>query len=296
MVLRGHRVPFFAALALCGLLLHACAPKALTSGSGPPLPTDAPPPAQPPSNETLMGWINARNAELARLQVLESRGVLEFRWRDDQGEHFEQVDADLYLAFPDRAALRLSKLGEKYFWAGGDGARWWVFDLHAKPSRVEVFRDEDGPHRGGFGLLEPGCIRALAGIERIPESAECTAEGCVRWIRNGVTRTMRFDASGLPASVTLADAEGKLVASSTLRDFVSVPVDNIAMGAWPRIALRTEAKAPEGGEVKLALDAPSGRAVRIKPSLFDLESLLKALHPDEVITRSKRNGVVGPTP
>ncbi len=249
-----------------------------------------------PTAQVILDWAKARNVELERLRVLESRGVLEFRWHDDAGDHFEQVDADLYLAFPDRAAMRLSKLGEKYFWAGGDGTKWWVFDLHAKPSRVEVFRDEDGAHRGGFGLLEPALIRALAGLEVIPPEAECTAEGCVRWARNGVVRSVRFDASGLPASVTLTDADGNLVAQSQLRDFVAVPVDNIAMGAWPRVALRTSAATPEGSEVKLALDAPSGRAVRIKPALFDLDSLLKALHPDEVIMRSKRHSASGPTP
>lgn len=281
---------------LSALLPLSCAPKSLIETDPPTAQGGEVRAVDAASAESVAKFVRARNAELAYLKVLESRGVVEFRWRDDGGEHFEQVDADLYLAFPDRAAMRLSKLGEKYFWAGGDGQHWWVFDLHAKPSTVEVFRDEDGAHRGGFGLLEPSSIRALAALELLPADAVVNDIGEVRWTRNTVTRMMRFDATGLPSAVTLTDAQGALVASSTLRDFVRVPVDSIAMGAWPRVALRTIATTPEGSEVKLALDSPSGRAVRIKPALFDLESLLKSLHPDQVITRSKPSVARGPQP
>ena len=168
--------------------------------------------------------------------------------------------------------------------------------MHAKPSRVEVFRTEDGPSRGGFGLLEPACIRALAALEVVTEPYAITAQAEVQWKHGSVLRTMRFADTGLPEAVTLTDEHGALVASSTLKDYVRVSVDGTAIGAWPRVPLRTSATTPEGSAVKLAFDEPSGRASRMKPALFDLDTLLKSLHPDEVILRLKPNANTGPQP
>ena len=277
------------------LVLFACEPKQMVDGANGTGPSVVPPTLLA-SRDQVESWVKSRNSELSHLKYLESRGVVEFRWHDAEGDHFEQVDVDLFLALPDRSAMRLSKLGEKYFWAGGDDERWWVFDLHAKPSRVEVFRTEDGPSRGGFGLLEPACIRALAALEVVTEPYAITAQAEVQWKHGSVLRTMRFADTGLPEAVTLTDEHGALVASSTLKDYVRVSVDGTAIGAWPRVPLRTSATTPEGSAVKLAFDEPSGRASRMKPALFDLDTLLKSLHPDEVILRSKPNANTGPQP
>lgn len=72
------------------------------------------------------------------LQRLHGWGIVELRWTDAEGAHFEQGDMDFWMDGPDRLAVRISKLGDSYFWMGTDGTDAWIFDLSERPRRLMV--------------------------------------------------------------------------------------------------------------------------------------------------------------
>ncbi|MEE2906297.1 MAG: hypothetical protein VX527_00545 [Planctomycetota bacterium] len=72
------------------------------------------------------------------LQQLHGWGVVELRWTDAEGSHFEQGDLEFWMEGSDRLAVRISKLGDPYFWIGTDGTDAWIFDLSERPRRLMV--------------------------------------------------------------------------------------------------------------------------------------------------------------
>lgn len=72
------------------------------------------------------------------LQKLHGWGVVELRWVDDSGSHFEQGDLEFWIDGPDHLAVRISKLGDTYLWLGMNDQKAWVFDLSQKPTRLLV--------------------------------------------------------------------------------------------------------------------------------------------------------------
>src|SRR5262249_54442096 len=94
-------------------------------------PTREPKSVAPPGPAPAYADLAARyNANIAGLDRLWSRAVVELNWRDDRGKkRFEQGDGNLITGLPDRVALSIGKLGNTLFWAGGDAQRYWLFDL-----------------------------------------------------------------------------------------------------------------------------------------------------------------------
>jgi len=269
-----------------------------------------------PMPDAVPAILEAQSLRVRRLPVLESRGVIEFRWRDADGAHFEQCDLDLFAILPDRFALRASKIGERFLWLGGDANRWWVFFLNGKPTRLEVYpfdrpfdRPVGGPVGGGAGenavTLSPREILTLAGLVPLPPADSPLVRGATG--SDGVTvievaahdaiprSRWGFTAGTLtPAAIELLAADGTVVARSVLTSYVSVPADGLAVGAWPRVPSRIELSASDAargeaigtatsGSLRITLDAPSARGERIRDRLFDLEELQRSLRPDTVV-------------
>ncbi len=85
--------------------------------------------------ETVLAGLSDR-ADL--MKTLHGWGVIELQWQDEAGAHFEQGDLEFWLDGQDRLAVRVSKLGDTYFWIGTDGQDAWVFDLSERPKRLLV--------------------------------------------------------------------------------------------------------------------------------------------------------------
>lgn len=246
--------------------------------------------------------LEAQALRMRRLTLLESRGVIEFRWRDEDGAHFEQCDLDLFAVLPHRVAVRASKVGERFLWLGCDESRWWVFRLAEKPSRLEVYPLGVAPG-GGATPYSPRDLLALAGLVPLPPNdgkamtARTAPDGTVVLdvAASGVSPRMRWGftlGSGVPAAIEMLTPAGEVIARANLSNYVSCPVEGLAVGDWPRVPSRIEVvsgpagpagAAAEGDAVRIALDAPSGRGERIKDRLFRLEELQESLRPEEVV-------------
>lgn len=264
--------------------------------------------------------VAAHNERARKLETLESRASVEIRSRDADGDHFDQCEGDIFLAPGGKGALRLTKLGSNLAWIGSDGTRGWVFRLDAQPTQATVFAnarvgafgsDDAIASEGGFRLLTPDAVRALAALAPVPGRFE-ELQGAVRdpaagalvleavadapigapvrerfavsWRLAGGSRlSMRFGPDGKPAQVVARDASGRELLRSSLAEFVRAQAENLAIGAWPELARRIEITTPAAdASVRIYLGEPIATARRMKPRFFDLDALIAQLRPDSV--------------
>jgi hypothetical protein len=253
--------------------------------------------------------VAAHNVRAARLETLESRASLELRYSDQDGDHFDQCEADIFLASGGRGALRATKVGNNILWVGSDGTRGWIFRLDSKPTRLTVFEGigalPPGQRLAGdgaaeFSLLSPGAVRTIAGIAPIAEgwqlrpidgvAAASTIESrleLVSALSADTDAVFRFTKGGLPESVRIEPRGAKPILLAALSEYVPAQVENLSQGAWPQVPRKivvtgVAAAGAKDSEARLYLDAPIAMAKRMKPRFFVLDELVGQLRPDAV--------------
>lgn len=261
-----------------------------------------------PSVQTLL---DAHAAELERLPSLVAGGTLEVRWRDDQGDHFEQGDLDLRFRAPGELSLRLSKVGETQFLGGCNATHWWWFEGWTKPTRLAIgsrradgrsaAKDAErrGPPIQADELLTLLALRPFARIET-DRPAQKRVDG--EWIVDLDDRTSPM---GLPTrlvfvpaqaqgavgwtmrSLEVLDAAGTVVLSALYEDHARIERRGVATGDWPVMAKRVTITVPPHGdrtgfEWRIVLDRPSATGERIAERLFDLQAVRAAVRAEVV--------------
>lgn len=213
-----------------GILIGACVAAAWLGGCGSARKTA-------PVEAISYGELAARyNERTASLQAIRGRGVVNFRWRDAQGdEQWEQGNLDVQIAQPSRVVFRVHKLGETFLWVGCDEERYWMVDL---------LRDGDtaayvGRHAGlteekaeSIGLLAPPReLVTLMGIRSLPTFAPDSVDAPVVEVTDNGWRVALpasdgaqwvYDIDALtvrPAAIKLIDAHGGTVVDAVLGDY-----------------------------------------------------------------------------
>lgn len=248
--------------------------------------------------------VAAHNERVGKLRTTNSDGVIELRWSDEQGNHSEQGDIELWQTTGDRTALDISKIGERLLWMGSSGEQWWLFDLMRKDDRVLYVgsRDALGERFGALGV-KPLALLDLLGLSPIePSEADAQAVGVdaesKAWTlqtqgRGGRLRIAFDQATLLPKRIELLDDLGAVVATSTLSRYESVEVPGLAVMARPKMPLTIDIRrelAADGdmtggvaGNAKIALNATVGEIKEKAASqIFDLERLTAAMRPDRI--------------
>ncbi len=249
--------------------------------------------------------ITRQNERVSRLGTFESRASLELRYSDRDGAHFDQCEADIFLTHGARGALRATKVGSNLLWVGSDGTRGWVFRLDKDPTSLTIFDSVETRVLGQalegdgaliFTMLAPSSVRALSGMQALPEGASLlrvaevpeTAPLVERFELEyqpfkGLTARMRFGTDGLPSSIRVLDRKGGLLLHAKLSEYERARAENIAQGAWPQVARRIEVDFEvEKFNARIFLDAPVAMGKRMKPRFFVLEELIAQLHPDSI--------------
>lgn len=253
------------------------------------------PPADVPSYEELAASHNARIDQLHRTY---SRGVIELRWTDDRGRHFEQGDMDLWLVLPRHSALKVDKLGHELLWLGSNEQAYWLFDMTGQERVLYVGRHEGAEVMVGRTLdVKPLALIDLMGLGRLP--AESNGQQRVSydakldaWVVSatgggGPVRLYLDRATLLPQRIESPAESGEVAMASTLRRYESVRVPDTPVPAYPRMAQVVEiiGDPTQGQQMTATLFISETTGVfeyRQLERVFDFERLRRGLNPDRV--------------
>ena len=285
----------FAGLAFTLLILTSCKAQ--------PKPNVHTPPPVAPSFSSLAA---AHNDRVHRLEQIYAIGVIEIRWVDRKGKHFEQGNMELWIHQPRRTALRVDKLGEPLLWLGSNDTHYWLFDL-LNDERVLHLGSHDtalSASGGGTGLMidiKPLALLDLVGITPIDTSQQLPVAFSSQhnaWListqgKGGPLRIYFDRQSLLPSRIEMVEpldsGEEKVIAHSTLQRYKAAPIANVSPLAFPKLAHQVDIIVPAvegqagGGEVKIVMDhsttvIDSSQLQRV----FDLERLKQALRPGRI--------------
>lgn len=242
------------------------------------------------------------NQNLSRVDRLWARAVVELKWQDNEGSHFEQGEGNLILVLPDRVALSVGKLGHTLLWAGCDAQQYWLFDL--RDQKTVYVGSHDDVATGEAGALpipiRPLDLMHLLGITRI-DTSRLPASPMIEWIDGHMLieppgaqwRVLIDPQTHRPVRIDLLDQDGHSRATGRLSRWKRMTIDGTHPGAYPWVATRLEVSLVERpGTMTLFLSAPTdGRAEgRIKNQAFELPRLIKAFKPSRRIDlRPNRN-------
>ena len=277
-----------AAALIAVALLAACAPRAVDS------PTASIPPASVPTAGPASDAVAAsERARVGGLQFLHAKGVAEIRWKDDDGNHFEQGDADVRWSAARGCAASISKFGDRYALLGTDGRRWWSIFPKAKPSRMEWGAMGTGAQSQGANDALAANPRYMGLLPLLPAAgAVAQMEDGLAWFNLaddaanavGIVARAGFDPATLtPRVVRLRWPDGS-TARVEFGEMMPVETVGAAQGAWPRIPRRI-AGSHEGRGVTLSIALDSARAdaeAVDRPGLYDMDALRARFAPEQV--------------
>jgi hypothetical protein len=256
-------------------------------------------------------WAAVRAAQAARLEGLStftSAGTTVIRFTGEDGDvRREQVELRVWRISPDRAAVRLSKVGASFLLAGWNGSTWWVLDETREETVLRIRRlAGDRPASGAEALLAPPVLLAMIGLlpwpDRMPEALEATRvddDGRVVGVRFELSEVAwptpggeslvipgrmvvdvdRFDAG--PCRIRLQDGDGGVLLDAVLDRLESVETRGRPPGGWPVLPHRVRMTRWNGDEISVGLDLPLAGG-DVSERLFDLD-VLRRRHPDAII-------------
>ncbi|MBC8201296.1 MAG: hypothetical protein H8E86_04550 [Planctomycetes bacterium] len=208
-----------------------------------------------------------------KFEELVGRGVIEFRWSDDDGNHMEQGALDFWKQ-GDAVSLRISKLGELILWFGGDQDQYWLFDLLGDETVLTV---------NGEGAMFSDIKMALVmlGLAPLPEGLLTVSDGVVKLVDvdNRIWTIFYEPATNRPLSIEVID--GDAVSQATHRRSIAVEVEGLHALHWPITGGLIDVTDSRGNtEIKIGFETLS---TVVSEERFDrvmsLAFLQKALRP-----------------
>lgn len=254
------------------------------------------PQAMPGPAPTVAELSRSEERRIGGLAELSSLGVIELRWTDESGNHWEQGDIELSYVAPSETALVVKKLGEIFLWAGSGSGEYWLFDNRSRDQSV-AFRGREADLNRGTDLahmLHPLLILDLAGLT--PLVTMESAAGEVAWDAEAGLWLIRVNGRSGPLNVSFApstlepqrieaiDAAGATHVMSHLSRPVRVPVDGLPDGAFPVVPGRVEVSLiNQSGTAVLALDRVRGEVDEARKRLiFSFDALNGRLRPARI--------------
>jgi len=216
----------------------------------------------------------AHNERVERLGMISARGVIELRWTDDDGSHYEQGELDLWIALPRRTALSISKLGHRFMWIGSDDRQTWLFDFRDGVTTLHL-TDQSQVTAEGALPFDPTLLLELGGLTPLP-----AAGGEVRYAPDHDAWAVRApngpvlyldQQSLLPVRAELLDDEGRILLYSTMKRSRYERVDRAGVSplGGPMFPTLVNIKDADGRfEVKLSARGPNDSGVNA--NFFDL--------------------------
>ncbi len=277
------------------LLLSACK---TTQGPKPP----AGPPINAPTYETIL---NLHNQRIEKFRGINAGGSIEMRWTDDDGDHFEICQAEIWIKLPDQTAMNIQKMGERLMWLGSSGNDAWVMSFSKEEKVLHVYssgkrKEEDSTTRLP---IEPSLLLKLLGLSKLPmpKNADSKLVGFddkrdawILTVEDGEqSLRLYFDRTRkLPIRIEYLSADGQMQTHSelTLRRYNTVEMVGLIPGTQPMYPTLVDIYNTQGsGAIKLALRDPVDD---VKDHFFDLDWIIRRFKPDRI----EREGQESATP
>ncbi len=220
----------------------------------------------------------------------------DFVWLDDKGKRkSEHGDGRFMFVSPGKVALEIQEFG-KGFWAGGDGRRYWLFDLQ-DPRTAYVGRFENldpalGPDAESLTLpINPADLLYVLGLAPI-DSQAVPDEPAVEYLDGhylieppGLGLRMLLDpATARPVRVDLIDAQGRSTVICRLSGDTKVKTYTSEGKPQPTIPAKVElVVVGQDATMILKLSDASVGVSRIRDNHFDFDTLSTALKIDQVV-------------
>jgi hypothetical protein len=213
----------------------------------------------------------------AQFNSLVGRGVIGFKWTDDQGTHKEQGGLDFWKQ-GNAVSLRISKLGELIAWFGGEGQEYWFFDLMGEEPTLTI-----GGEHGMFNDIEVALI--LLGLAPLPDGKMTNSDGVVTLVDDKQRRWVAtFDTLG-NRPLTIEFIDGDHIAKANHQNGIRVEIDQLHELHWPETGGLIDMTDSQGNtEIKIVFSSLS-TIVEDEPMhrVMDLEYLRGALNPTIVL-------------
>lgn len=244
-----------------------------------------------PDYRELVERYNATTASLTRIWA-EARVDLE--WIDEKGDRkSEHGDGRFMFVSPDHVALEVQEFG-KGFWAGGDGERYWLFDLQDQRTayvgrfdRLHQLDDDAFPlpvkpsdllYVLGLIPIDPDNAPGSPAVERVAGHylIEPPGLGIRMLLHPDTARPVRVDILNKAGESAVkcvlsepANVKTKADASGGLTPVLSTRVDVYVLGEEAHMTLRIKSATTDG--------------TRIRDAHFNFDTLLQVYKPDEVV-------------
>ena len=214
-------------------------------------------------------------ADGGRVHTLQLEGLVELHWTDEDGDHVEQGDLELWLQGDDHISARVTKFGDVYLWTGITPETAFTFDLAGSPTTLLLH----GEREGAAAVVPVAALRRLLGLGGLSESALTeSAPGEVVLTdvspENGSTRITLDAAGSRIQTVTWTSPQGAVFEAAHRGHDKGVHVGGMALGRY--VDVRYDDMMARLVFVEGQADEPLPGAV------FNVERLTQALRPELV--------------
>ena len=250
-----------------------------------------------PTYTELIERYNQTTRPLARVWA-EAR--VDLIWRDDKGKKkSEHGDGRFMFVSPDKVALEVREFG-RGFWAGGDGKRYWLFDLQdQRVAYVGRFENLDRLDPQDFPLpVNPGDLLYVLGLvpidpQVVPEMPAVERVAGYYLIEPpGLGLRMLLDpVTARPVRVDLLNAAGESAVKCVLSEPTRLKTDQDSSDAQAPLMRRVVEVYVLGREARMTLKLKdlTTQGTRIKDAHFDFDVLKRVMKPDQTVDLDARH-------
>lgn len=236
--------------------------------------------------------IERYNATVKPLSHLWAAARVDLEWINEKGNRkSEHGDGKFMFVSPDKVALQIEEFG-KGFWAGGDGERYWLFELQDKRTAyVGRFDHLDQLDEDAFPLpVKPADLLYVLGLVPIDPTVAPDEPAVERVAGHylieppglGIRMLLHPD-TARPVRVDLINKAGQSAVKCVLAESTQVKTRSTAD---PELLIATRVDVYVLGQearMTLKLKSATTDASEIRDAHFRFETLMKVYKPDDVV-------------
>ena len=245
-------------------------------------------------------FLETHHRNWSNLPRLDTRASGSTWWEDQQGRHVDRFQIRLFYEAPHDLAVNCSVLGSRVAWIGASSAESWIFMFDKDETVLMISDDQDTSDDRSVPIWSAQVLKQVLMLSPLPP----LSSGSIDWDSKGrlmltlpvagnrpwSSIRLCVDESGHVRRQELLAADSTELASAEYDDHVSVPVDSMAPGDYPRLPRRIRITTSRDSGMNIFLDEPTGRGGPRKRRIFDLEQLKQQFKPDRI---ERVNGPAG---